>query len=332
MKGRSGHPADWRPSADLQTAQCRARMLGIARDFFAEHEVLEVETPALSMAAASDPQIESIAAYLQARPGQDYFLHTSPEFAMKRLLCAGWPDIYQICRVFRDGEIGPRHQPEFTMVEWYRRGITMNEMMQHTVAFIARVLDLHEGMEQAHYISYTDAFRQHAGVDPIEDSTAALIDAAGADRQLREAVGDDRSAWLDLLLSSTVAPAFDRHRLTVLHHYPATQAALARLCTEDASLADRFEIFHGETELANGYSELNDASEQERRCASDQLTRKRSGQNERPLDLDFLAALRFGLPACCGVAIGFDRLVMVNTGATELQGVQSITAVKIERG
>lgn len=328
----SDQTTDWQPTASLRTAQCRAQMLSRARDFFAEHRVLEVETASLSVAAASDPQIESIAARLQVRPEQDFFLHTSPEFAMKRLLCAGWPDIYQICRVFRDGEIGPRHQPEFTMVEWYRRGVSMDEMMQHTVAFIARILDRHEGLEQAHYLSYTEAFRQHAGVDPVKSPMVDLIDAAQADSQLRRAIGDDRNAWLDLLLNSTVAPAFDKHSLTVLHHYPAPQAALARLCPDNSELADRFEIFHGEAELANGYFELGDAAEQQRRCASDQTARRRSGKTERPLDLEFLAALHSGLPACCGVAVGFDRLVMVNTGATELQQVQSITAVKTERG
>ncbi|MEQ8204641.1 MAG: amino acid--tRNA ligase-related protein, partial [Woeseia sp.] len=152
--------------------------------------------------------------------------------------------------------------------------------------------------------------------------------AADADDQLRQALGDDRDAWLDLLLTQRVAPRFDRKTLTVLHHYPASQSALARLCPGDPSTADRFEVFFGELELANGYYELSNALEQESRCASDQAVRAAADKPIRPLDQDFLAALRSGLPACCGVAIGFDRLVMVNVGTTELRQVQSITAVK----
>ncbi|MEQ8207962.1 MAG: amino acid--tRNA ligase-related protein, partial [Woeseia sp.] len=142
-------------------------MLNAARAFFGEHGILEVETPALSAAAVSDPQIESIRALVQAQGDQPYFLHTSPEFAMKRLLAAGWPDIYQISKVFRDGEVGPRHQPEFTMVEWYRRDTAFQEMMEHTVAFIAHVLDRHDGIADATYLSYADAFQQYSEVDPI---------------------------------------------------------------------------------------------------------------------------------------------------------------------
>ncbi len=320
---------DWRPTASLETARCRARMLGSARAFFAEHGVLEVETPALSAAAVSDPQIESIRALVQAGGDQPYFLHTSPEFAMKRLLAAGWPDIYQIGKVFRDGEVGPRHQPEFTMVEWYRREIAFEEMMQHTVAFIARVLDQHTSLDDANYLSYADAFQRYAGIDPHGSTLDELRVAADADDHLRRALGDDRDAWLDLLLTHRVATRFDREKLTVLHHYPASQSALARLCPGDPNTADRFEIFFGELELANGYYELNDAEEQESRCASDQELRARTNKPIRPLDRDFLAALRSGLPACCGVAIGFDRLVMVNSGAKELRQVQSITAVKV---
>ncbi len=318
----------WRPSSSLETARLRASMLRAAREFFAAHNVLEVETPALSTAAGSDPQIESVSATLSADPRHSYFLHTSPEFAMKRLLCAGWPDIFQVCRVYRDGEIGARHQPEFTMVEWYRRAIDLNGMMQHTVQFIAGLLDRVNPLREAAYLTYRDAFHQHAGVDPLSDSVSRLSAASDADPALVSTLGDDRDAWLDLLLTSRVAPQFAKDRLTVLHHYPASQAALARLCPDDEAVADRFEVFLGELELANGYFELTDASQQRARCARDQALRRQRQQPERPLDEKFLSALEHGLPSCCGVAVGFDRLVMLNAGADSLGAVQTFTAVE----
>jgi elongation factor P--(R)-beta-lysine ligase len=317
----------WQPDASLPVGRARARMLARARAFFAAHDVLEVETPYLSAAAVSDPHLESLAVRLQVRPDAAWYLHTSPEFAMKRLLCAGWPDIYQICKVFRDGEVGPRHQPEFTMVEWYRRDVSMQAMMQHTADFITQMLDERQPARSPVYLSYADAFREFAGIDPLNDSLSDIQDAARVDAGLRESLGDDRNAWLDLLLSTRVAPSFTCDALTILHHYPADQAALAQLCPDDYSLADRFEVFCGKTELANGYAELRDADEQERRCEQDQQYRRDRGRPVRPLDREFLAALRSGLPACCGVAVGFDRLLMLNTGASELRDVQTFAAV-----
>lgn len=302
-------------------------MLATARAFFAEHGVLEVETPALSPAAVSDPHIESVAVSLSAARGQPYFLHTSPEFAMKRLLCAGWPDIFQICRVYRDGEVGRYHQPEFTMVEWYRHDMTLQTMMQHVVEFVERLLEPRLATGDARYLSYRDAVQEAAGVDPLTAPLAELCSASRADRSLAAALGDDRDAWLDLLLARRVAAGFPRRRLTVLHHYPASQAALARRCPADDSLADRFEVFCGELELANGYHELADAAEQRQRFAADQARRRDAGRALRPLDDRFLAAMEAGLPDCCGVAVGFDRLVMINRGAASLCDVQAFTAV-----
>jgi len=307
-------------------------MLAAARDFFARHDVLEVETPALSRAAVSDPQIETVGATLRAVPGVPYFLHTSPEFAMKRLLAAGWPDVYQVCKVFRDGEVGRRHQPEFTMVEWYRLGETFSGMMRHTVEFLAAVLAPGRLPRAPRFLSYADAFAEQAGLDPFAAAVDELARTVRADAGLARALGDDRDAWLDLVLTQAVAPRFPTDGLTVLHHFPATQAALARRCPDDDRVADRFEVFLGEVELANGYHELTDAAEQRARLDADQRARQRRGQPVRPLDERFLAAMDAGLPDCCGVAVGFDRLVMINTGSDTLAGVQTFTAVETERG
>lgn len=315
----------WEPTSELPAAECRARMLAAARQFFHRHDVLEVDTPMLSRSAVSDPNIESIRASLAVDAARDYFLHTSPEFAMKRLLCAGWPDIYQISKVFRDGELGRRHQPEFTMVEWYRRQLTLEQMMQHTVDFIETLLEPASPLAPARYLSYVDAFLEHAGVHALDDDIDTLYAASGADAALRASLGLQRDAWLDLLLGERIAAKFPTGRLTVLHHYPASQAALARLCPDEPRLADRFEVFFGALELANGYCELADAEEQRQRCRADQAARRQRRQPLRPLDERFLAALDHGLPPCCGVAVGFDRLLMINCNTDDIRKVMTFS-------
>ncbi|MBT8095541.1 MAG: EF-P lysine aminoacylase GenX [Woeseia sp.] len=318
---------DWRPACSLQTAKLRADMLASARAFFSDHDILEVDTPSLSEAAISDPNIETIAVQLSADAKRQYFLQTSPEFAMKRLLCAGWPDIYQICKVYRDGELGRRHQPEFTMIEWYRRGHSLQSMMEHTAEFIATMLCDAYPAKRIEYLSYAEAFERYTGLDPLTASIGEMRELSGADPGLAKSLADDRDAWLDYLLESRVARDFSKTGLTILHHYPATQAALARLCESDRRYADRFEIFAGELELANGYYELANAGEQRRRMEEDQIKRSRVNAAQRPLDEKFLAALEAGLPSCCGVAVGFDRLVMLQAEHSRVQDVQSFAVV-----
>jgi lysyl-tRNA synthetase class 2 len=297
-------------------------MLDAARRFFAERAVLEVDTPLLSRTTVSDPHIESIAATLAPKHGRPYFLQTSPEFFMKRLLCAGYPDIYQIGKAFRGGEAGRRHSPEFTLVEWYRRGYGLRQMMEETAAFIAALIGPRCGTVPE-FIEYRDAFGQYADVDPEQSSLAALAEAAGADQRMIRSLGEDRDAWLDLVLSLRVVPQFAAGRLTVLYHYPASQAALARLCPGNAALADRFEIFHGDLELANGFVELQDANEQARRFETDQSLRRQRDQPVHSTDRRLIAALRAGLPDCAGVAVGFDRLLMINEMSEDIGKVQT---------
>ena len=309
---------NWTASSGVAAARQRATMLERARSFFRSRAVLEVDTPALSRCTTTDPNIESLR--VAGPRGATLYLQTSPESFMKRLLADGYPDIYAICRVFRDGESGRLHQPEFTMVEWYRHGLGLDEMIGETVAFIAHVLR-QPALAEADTLEYETAFGRFAGIEPFSASLDELADAAGADTDLRESIGADRDAWLDLLLSTRVAPNFADRQLTVLRHFPVTQAALARTCPADDRLADRFEVFHGGMELANGFVELRDADEQRRRMQADLASRHAAARRPVPLDEPLLAALESGLPACAGVAVGFERLLMLATGAGNIRDV-----------
>ena len=300
-------------------------MLRRVRDYFDTKNVLEVDTPALSRTAVSDIQIESFEIRDCAVDGGPLFLHTSPEFAMKRLLAAGYPDIFSIARVFRDGEAGKRHQPEFTMLEWYRLDMGLSQIIHDTTSLIRHALADAAPAELPVRIDYHDAFLNAVGIDARTASLDALIRAADADDRLQAALGRERDDWLDLLLATRVIPSFAANRLTVLQHYPASQAALARLCPGDPEVADRFEVFLGPLELANGYVELTDASEQVARIAGDIESRKRRGQTVRPVDQNLLAALDAGLPQCAGVAMGLERLQMVHDKTDDIRNVITFT-------
>ena len=310
---------DWRASSSAAVARHRAEMLARARGYFSDQQVLAVDTPALSKFASTDPNIESCS--VQLATGSRYFLHTSPEFCMKRLLADGYPDIYSICRVFRDGEIGQHHLPEFTMLEWYRLNFNLGDIIADTTALIAACIDKPSLHEDAIVVDYVTAFRDSADVDVFNATIDELANAASADDALRDSVGDDQHAWLDLILSTVVAPAFKPNQLTVLQHYPASQAALARVCPGDKRVADRFEVFHGATELANGYVELTNADEQRNRFDRDIEKRKYSGQSILLPDAQLLAALDHGLPDCAGVAVGLERLQMIHTQTDNIANV-----------
>ena len=293
-------------------------MLERARDFFRERNILEVDTPALGRFAASDPNIDSLRV---ADPGgTTLYLQTSPESFMKRLLADGYPDIYGICHVFRGGEAGRRHQPEFTMVEWYRRRFGLDAMIDETVAFIAELLD-RPRLRNAERLDYADAFRRFVGIQPFTASIDELAEAASADSSLRDSLGADRDAWLDLLLSTRVAPAFAGDGLTVVRHFPVSQAALARICPSNDAVADRFEVFYGGMELANGFVELRDPDEQRRRMLVDAEKRRATARPAVPLDEPLLAALESGLPACAGVAAGFERILMLAMDAGDIRDI-----------
>lgn len=313
--------SDWRPCSGPEAAASRAAMLQRIRAYFAREKVLEVDTPALGSAAVSDVQIESLEIGRSQVSMVPLYLHTSPEFPMKRLLAAGYPDIYSICRVFRDGEAGRRHQPEFTMIEWYRHGMELEQIVDDTVALTSAALAQAALADAPAIVEYRDVFRESTGVDPLDSGSDEL--AALADKDLRATIGNERNDWLDWLFATRVAPLLAKDRLTVVRHYPASQAALARLCPGDERVADRFEVFLGDTELANGYVELTDAAEQRRRIEADNAERARRGRPVRPVDNALLEALESGLPRCAGVAMGLERLQMVLHNTDDIRDVIS---------
>jgi lysyl-tRNA synthetase class 2 len=291
-------------------------MLASARDFFAARGVLEVETPILGAGGATDPQIESLTTRL-AGAALPVYLGTSPEFHMKRLLAAGSGDVYQIARVFRDGERGRWHNPEFTMIEWYRVGFDDSALMTEVEAFCGRLLAPHRRLGPAERLTYADALRRHAGVDAFADEDPALERAAAA-HGIECGAALDRDARLDLLMGLVVGPRLGRDRPCFVCDYPPSQASLARLKPGPPPVAARFELYVDGIELANGFHELSDAAEQRARFAGDLATRALRGQALPPLDERLLAALEAGLPDCSGVALGFDRLVAVALGAPAL--------------
>ncbi|MDH5455517.1 MAG: EF-P lysine aminoacylase EpmA [Gammaproteobacteria bacterium] len=313
--------SDWRPVSGPAAAASRAALTRRVRAYFDSAGVLEVDTPALSSAAVSDPQIESFRIADSALSEQPLYLHTSPEFCMKRLLAGGYPDIFSICRVYRDAETGPRHLPEFTMIEWYRLGMDLADIVNDTVALIRHALGDVAPAADPVQLTYRDAMREATGLDPELADSAALAHALEADDRLVAALGEEKDDWLDLALATRVIPGFAPDRLTVLKAYPKSQAALARLCPDDSSVADRFEVFLGPIELANGYVELTDAREQSARIAVDNVVRARRGRAIRPVDTRLLAALEAGLPPCAGVALGLERLQMIHDRTDDIRNV-----------
>lgn len=316
----------WRPSADLSVLRLRAELLAQIRAFFAARGVLEVETPALSAAAITDPHLASFNTCYSgpgSQHGRPLYLHTSPEFAMKRLLAAGSGCIYQIARVFRDGEAGSRHNPEFTLLEWYRVGFDHHRLMDEVAELVGMLLAGRLALAEPERLSYRQIFQHHLNLDPHR-ATVADLAACAETRNISIPTGmppDDPDPWLDLLLTHCVEPRLGSGRLTFVHDYPASQAALARLRPDDPPVGERFELYINGIELANGFHELGDAVEQRRRFAQENAARRAAGLPVMPVDEHLLAALEFGLPDCAGVALGFDRLVMLATRKTSLAEV-----------
>lgn len=316
---------DWRPSADLDALKARAAMLAAIRDFFTQRGVMEVETPLLAPASGTDPAIDPLKTVFTG-PGYPHglplYLQTSPEFHMKRLLAAGSGPIYQVCKAFRDGELGPRHNPEFTILEWYRPGFDHHRLMDE-VAQLAMVC---LGQElQVEKRPYRELFLERYGVDPLEIDQAGLRQTA-IDHEVPGADSielDSSAAWLDLLLTHGIEPKLGQGRLTFIMDYPASQAVLARLNPDDPRTAARFELYFEGVELANGFWELVDANEQRARFEQENDERGVRNQPIIPLDEAFLSALADGLPDCAGVALGLDRLLMLGQGERGLSRVLS---------
>jgi lysyl-tRNA synthetase class 2 len=305
--------SDWRPTAAPAALRERAELYRALREFFHARGVLEVETPILSEAGNTDPNIESFVTKFRGR--EPRWLRTSPEFALKRLLAAGVQDCYELGRVFRDGEAGRRHNPEFAMLEWYRVGWDHHRLMQEVRDLVLATV----GPVESQATTYRDLYRERLGVDPFEAPVERLRSVLDIDI---DPAGLRRDDWLDLLMTHRLQPQFPRHRLTFVHDYPASQCALARVRGQGAdAVAERFEAYLGPQELANGYHELTDAAEQRERFERDLATRRARGAVLPALDERLLATLEHGLPDCAGVALGVERLLMAKLGAEDIAEV-----------
>jgi lysyl-tRNA synthetase class 2 len=314
------HTPEWRPSASLEALQQRAELLARLRRYFAEQGVLEVETPLLSAAGNPDPHIPSFT----TAPGPDgeapRYLNTSPEFAMKRLLAADVGPLYQVCKAFRRGEQGKHHNPEFTLLEWYRPGFDHLKLMDEVDVLVRELADGLRLLGPTERFSYRECFERYLQIDPLTASMAALKSCAEAQLGTVSGLGDDdRDGWLDLLLSHCIQPHLGKGRLTFIVDYPASQAALARIRADEPPVAERFELFIDGIELANGFHELQDAQEQRTRFEADLVRRQMEKLEPVVLDARLLKALEVGLPACAGVALGLDRLQLVLTGCEQIR-------------
>jgi lysyl-tRNA synthetase class 2 len=302
----------WQPSSSIESLKLRAQLNAFVRQFFVDRCVMEVETPALSKAAVDDANLQPVQTHACGQPA---YFHTSPEYPMKRLLAAGSGDIYQICKVFRDGEIGRRHNPEFTMLEYYRLGFDLKTLMDEVAHLIGDFLHIQRRID----LSYAQALKQYAKLDVFNTDDAELRDC------VTQFVGDDlslsRDECLDIIMSHVVEPNLPQDAMVFIFNYPASQAALAKTFedSENNPLAKRFELYVNGLELANGYHELTDVTVQRNRF--DQQARRHD--HTRPLDEHFLQALKHGLPDCSGVAIGLDRILMLKQNTHDIRDVLS---------
>jgi elongation factor P--(R)-beta-lysine ligase len=321
----SAPPQDWRPTATRERLALRATLLARTRAFFAARRVMEVDTPVLVNAAVTDTHIHSLAvditggAPVAGVTPPTLFLHTSPEYAMKRLLAAGMGDIYQICHVARGFEQSRLHNTEFTLVEWYRLGFDLGALMAEVEALVRELCGAHPVLQApAQRLSYREVFAHHTGLDPLDATLPQLLEVI-APLGYRNPGGRDE--LLDLIMGAIIGPALGHACLTFIHGYPASQAALARLDPLDPRTAQRFELYMAGVELANGFHELAAADEQRARFAQDLRERQQRALPLHPMDERLLAALAAGLPDCAGVAMGFDRLVMLAAGAAHIEAV-----------
>ena len=306
----------WRSALRL-----RAELYSLIRGFFADRAVLEVETPVLSAAGNTEPNIDSFCTTFSGHAdagSRERWLRTSPEHAMKRLLAAGVGDCYELGRVFRNGEAGQRHNPEFTMLEWYRVGWDHMRLMREVCELVGAALAQTGRTSEIAEYSYRELFVTQLGIDPFGDSIECLQVALGDVRIDPE--GLRRDDWLDLLITHRLQPNFARDRITIVHDFPASQCALAKIRADEPPVAERFELYLGAYELANGYHELTDTAEQRTRFERDNQQRRGRSQREMPIDERLLAALP-QMPICAGVALGIERLLMCMAGTDDIRDI-----------
>ncbi|WKD22859.1 elongation factor P--(R)-beta-lysine ligase [Pseudoalteromonas sp. KG3] len=318
----------WMPSAEIATLQQRASIVRTIREFFYAREVMEVDTPSLSAASVTDVHLASFNTSFVGpghAKGLPLYLQTSPEFAMKRLLAAGSGAIFQLCKAFRNEEAGIHHNPEFTMLEWYRPGFDEFALMDEIDELMQLVLNV----PAAQRLTYQQAFQQALGLDPLTATLAQLqqlaIEQGFADIAAHET---HRDTLLQLLFCMKVEPTIGQDKPCFVYHFPASQAALARICKHDSRVAGRFELYYQNMELANGFNELTNAQEQAKRFTEDNVYRDANNLPQVPMDTRLIAALEHGLPQCAGVALGIDRLVML---ATKKHTIKEVIAFDVGR-
>lgn len=313
--------ASWQPSAPIANLLKRAAIMAEIRRFFADRGVLEVETPTMSQATVTDIHLVPFQTRFigpGAADGLTLYMMTSPEYHMKRLLAAGSGSIYQLGRSFRNEEAGRHHNPEFTMLEWYRPHYDMYRLMDEVDDLLQQILDC----DSSERLSYQQAFLRHLDIDPLSADKAQLREAAAKlDLSNIADTEEDRDTLLQLLFTVGVEPHIGRDKPAFVYHFPASQASLAVISTEDHRMAERFEVYFKGIELANGFHELTDGDEQLKRFEQDNRSREKRGLPQHPIDMNLIDALKHGLPDCSGVALGVDRLVMLALGAEKLSDV-----------
>lgn len=315
---------DWRPKASLEALKVRSEVYQKIRTFFEERGVLEVDTPLMYPRGAMDPHLQAIPVYHSETPKatkKTYYLQTSPEYAMKRLLAAGSGSIYQLCKAFREGERGRLHNPEFTMLEWYRVNFTHYDLMDEMEAFLKYILDVYS----VDRMTYAELFQKNVNLNPHTDSIEKISTIANdlgiRLQNLEHNETLTRDDWLDLIISHHLEPEMGKDRPLLLYDYPVTQAALAKIRSDNPPVAERFEVYYRGVELANGYHELLDADIQLKRFQQDEATRQRLQKPSMEIDMDLVDALRSGMPACAGVALGVDRLIMLKMKTNNIDDV-----------
>jgi len=318
----------WNPSASIETLRTRAKILKVIRDFFNTRGIMEVETPLMCQTSVTDPFIQSIPALFQAEGSKKeirYYLQTSPEYAMKRLLAAGSGPIFQISKAFRQGEIGRHHNPEFTMIEWYRPGFDLQDLMDETDELLTLILN----KPKAERKTYADIFMQHLQINPHTVSLNELQTCASEKKLSVASEIKDVDTWLQLLMSEIIEPRIGQNKPCFIYDFPASQAALARIQPGNPAVASRFEVYYRGMELANGFHELQNANEQRKRFEKNIATRKQLGLNEMRMDEFFLSALSHGLPDCAGIALGIDRLIMLAANHGTIAEVMSFDFARV---
>lgn len=320
----------WHPSATLEALRLRADILATIRQFFAKRQVLEVETPLLCQTSVTDPFIHSLPVFPSLTKTHPYFLQTSPEYAMKRLLAAGSGAIYQICKAFRQEELGRFHNPEFSLLEWYRPGFNHYQLMDEVDELLQIILKV----KSAEKISYESLFQTKCHINPHTISLEKLKACCKQysiyfENNDNDNDNDNKDTWLNLLLSHYIEPTLGEDRPCFIYDFPPSQAALAKIQQTPIPRAARFEVYFRGIELANGFYELQDAKEQRSRFIKNNQDREQLGHTPMSIDELFLAALEAGLPDCSGVALGIDRLMMLAAKTNHIADILSFDFTRV---